>query len=554
MKPTSDSRTTRSHSTPPLCCRRQFLVTFACACAVLLMICGRGAAQPTFSVDFQGPVQGAPAFIPAGLPICEGDILVAPFGAPAPGPLPAPSIVARPGPAAGPPPPLPNLGLLPFPPGPIGPGLPRLVEIDALSYGTDLMLTPAPMPMRVWTFSVDEYAAGLPSPVPPNVFSEGVFGTAEASANVFMTFPPGFLPPGPLPPFAVPGGNTLLFDGNGVPAPFVIPVPPIPGLLGLGLVQPNFPTPLLLPDPGSNLDALDVDAPPGTFPVYFSLDAMFVDPLELPPANSGSAAVHGVFPADIVFSPAPGVFGGVYAPAALLGLDLIGGPGSDDVDALVLWENGIPGFVPAPAPYAWLVPGGPDQLLFSLRRGSATIGALDSMFGFPICEGDILMPPVVGGLSPFPGIFIAAENLGLATFRLTPGMVAFPPFSDDLNALDVSADCNMTGIPDNFDIAWGLATDCNCNGVPDSCDLASGVLVDTDGDGIPNRCECPADVTGPGGVSDGFVGIDDLFAIILAWGACPSPCSADIAPGPCGNGAVTIDDLFAVLLGWGPCP
>jgi hypothetical protein len=60
-----------------------------------------------------------------------------------------------------------------------------------------------------------------------------------------------------------------------------------------------------------------------------------------------------------------------------------------------------------------------------------------------------------------------------------------------------------------------------------------------------------------------FVDSDDLTAIILAWGACPSPppgysapyppCPADIHPNICGNNAVDTDDLVEVILRWGAC-
>jgi hypothetical protein len=62
--------------------------------------------------------------------------------------------------------------------------------------------------------------------------------------------------------------------------------------------------------------------------------------------------------------------------------------------------------------------------------------------------------------------------------------------------------------------------------------------------------------TCPGDVDDnGSVDVDDLIAVILAWGACGPPgppCPQDIAP-PGGNGQVDVDDLIAVILGWGAC-
>lgn len=39
------------------------------------------------------------------------------------------------------------------------------------------------------------------------------------------------------------------------------------------------------------------------------------------------------------------------------------------------------------------------------------------------------------------------------------------------------------------------------------------------GDGGPTECDCPADVAPPGG--NGTVNVDDLIAVIVAFGACP---------------------------------
>lgn len=55
---------------------------------------------------------------------------------------------------------------------------------------------------------------------------------------------------------------------------------------------------------------------------------------------------------------------------------------------------------------------------------------------------------------------------------------------------------------------------------------------------------CSADVT-----DDGVVDIDDLFAVLAAWGAC-GDCPEDIND----DGQVDIDDIFEVLAEWGPCP
>jgi hypothetical protein len=68
-------------------------------------------------------------------------------------------------------------------------------------------------------------------------------------------------------------------------------------------------------------------------------------------------------------------------------------------------------------------------------------------------------------------------------------------------------------------------------------EIADVVIVMRNG-GIAER----ADVNG-----DGAVDVDDLLAVILAWGPCPDgPCPADVD----GSGAIDVDDLVAVILGW----
>jgi hypothetical protein len=56
--------------------------------------------------------------------------------------------------------------------------------------------------------------------------------------------------------------------------------------------------------------------------------------------------------------------------------------------------------------------------------------------------------------------------------------------------------------------------------------------------------------------SAGVVDIDDLLAVISAWGPCPAPpaaCPANIATGAGSETTVNIDDLLAVISAWGPC-
>jgi hypothetical protein len=138
--------------------------------------------------------------------------------------------------------------------------------------------------------------------------------------------------------------------------------------------------------------------------------------------------------------------------------------------------------MPSMFPYDW-AGGGTDMLLFSVRRGSAVVGMPDSIFGIPIEPGDILttpLAPAMGGVSPFPGILIAAENLGLATKR-SMGV----PYGDELDALDTERlaffDCNGNGREDALDIALGSSNDNNNNGIPDECELI-----------VKYSCYCPA--------------------------------------------------------------
>ena len=57
----------------------------------------------------------------------------------------------------------------------------------------------------------------------------------------------------------------------------------------------------------------------------------------------------------------------------------------------------------------------------------------------------------------------------------------------------------------------------------------------------------PGDVNG-----NGTVNIQDLLAVVAAWGSCPptGSCPADIAP-PGGDDVINITDLLMVVSNWG---
>jgi len=68
---------------------------------------------------------------------------------------------------------------------------------------------------------------------------------------------------------------------------------------------------------------------------------------------------------------------------------------------------------------------------------------------------------------------------------------------------------------------------------------------------------CPADIA-PVPNGDNIVNVQDLLAVIAAWGACANPnaCPADIAPAgtPVGDDIVNVQDLLAMIAAWGACP
>lgn len=452
----SPSVTTRGPMRP---WRHLLLGPFAITC----LAAGAGG-QVTFSIDWHGPLRGAPD-LGLGFPITEGDVLIPATGFPVPF-APIPPVIFNSAGIAGPA--FPGLTLITHPVPcvpPPPPGIPCPVEVDALSYGLERPLMPLEPPGVIF-FSTDEYASGWVGPAPPfpvpNILTEGPLpGIFDSAADAWVDLG---LPPMPIPPFIFGGpviGHVGAIDGDGFPSPTLVGYP------GVGLIEPNILT-FSPVDPGSNMDALDI-GPPIPIPVYFSVDGTFPDPFTGP--NESTGPPNAAFPGDILSN----VAGGpplVWAPAFALGLDLLG-PGTDDLDALIIAENGTGVFEPSLVPYDWLA-GTTDMVLFSVRRGSliTLAGIPDSIWGVPIEEGDILTTPPAPGLPP--GIVIPAEALGLASVRS-----GFPNpitgFPDDLNALAAPRfplfDCNGNGIEDAVDIALGGSADCQPNGVPDECEL-----------------------------------------------------------------------------------
>jgi hypothetical protein len=332
-------------------------------------------------------------------------------------------------------------------------------EVDAVSFGSDERLQFAPAPGSIW-FSVDDRARGLPFPTvnAPSIASESPSGDHSAGAfiNISMHALPAPWVAGPLRHVEAMDANGLV-SGSGHMSP------------GLGVFEPHAPGLGLF---GDDIDALDLGAPGAL--VLFSLDGIVPDPCG-GPAGLGTAPANG-FSSAQVLRKVPGGAPAVWASAQALGLDYFGGD-TDDLDALAVWDNGNGVYDPSPAPFAWNAVAGGDMLLFSVRRGSMVIGQPDSLWGDPIEEGDVLMPRLPGGVSPFPAIVIPGEFLGLGTRRSgTSHLCGGVQYADDLDALDTLG---------------GPVFDCNQNGIEDAIDIQVGGSSDVDKDGTPDDCQCP---------------------------------------------------------------
>lgn len=328
-------------------------------------------------------------------------------------------------------------------------------ELDAISWDVWGTITPFGMPLAVY-FSVDRFAVGAPCSA---VFREAAIDSAAADVFEAVTHLNPVLPPAAQPmPFGPPS-RPPFGPGKNIWAPPVLACPPGGPAAESGgdhRLMSLIPTP---PAPGPNQD--DIDA----------LDCYIVDGnlySSLTPAT-GLPFPGGVAPADILVSPmAPFI---IYAPAPAMGLDL-NGPGTDDIDALVVFDvDGIPTQAQP----------GVDFALFSLRAGSVTL----AMTG--MTPGDVFITDFNGKFD----IFAYSIELGLGPAdeldALTLGFPQPPPV--------ICADLDGDADVDSND--FNLFSQCfggSANPPSPTCQPTVDADLDSDGDvdaidfGIFSQC------------------------------------------------------------------
>jgi hypothetical protein len=375
--------------------------------------------------------------------------------------------------------PSPTLGLLPcwdadiLAPGPvtqvifIGPAYMGAVSDNTQDLGVNLRLR----------FSVDRLSTGAPGTAvsmqaglnqqPGDIYLTTDYYVAPG-AFAAATGPPGY---GGVLASVVPGGlslNTLVYDDSFFPL-----------LCGGGVVPPN------------------AVAPPIAFGTHDNIDAFDRQIL----SNNGDGLTDGwmyhVMSPDDAWGAGPGVSAAnvydvapnqmsthpqfPFASANAMGLDLHG-DGTDAIDALVVYDNGIAG-----GPF-WGGPGGEpniDYALFSLAPASFSLSF------YQLDAADVFYTNFSGTF----WLFAPSGTLGLVG---VPG--GYPPGGgDNVDALDPAAlpcpwDCDMAagytdgvvGITDFLALLaqWGMV----------------GTMCDVDGGGV---------------------GITDFLKMLATWGPCP---------------------------------
>lgn len=266
------------------------------------------------------------------------------------------------------------------PPAILVPGLLVPLGVDAISYDRPL----------------SDMALAHAFSVSPG--SLGAAGTAVATQSAFFEQAADIYVSAGL------GGNALLFDGNGIAAPTGATAGP------LGLIEGPA---------GDNLNALDLRVVSPSGLIYFSVD----------PFTAGAA--YGGPPlgsaANIYIAPfvplAPGYDAPVPVPTIYASFLLLGLAPLDNIDALVVFEDGLPGFGPLDVVRFSLAPGSPSLPLlgagaadiidvagpFAIPTVVATAASLGLLPGANIDALDVVVPePSTLALLAFGGLTAAA--------------------------------------------------------------------------------------------------------------------------------------------------
>lgn len=271
-------------------------------------------------------------------------------------------------------------------------------------------------------FSVDRGTTGLPGT--PLALEAG-FNQAPADLYTstklfhhpgnFVGLPAGGAFVGGLPSvIGGPNSNVLTYDDSFFGL--------TPGLGAGNLLGPGVAAPPIIPGSHDNLDAyndlptplLDVNGDQINDTNYF----FSISPDE--------AFAAGINPGDIldVAAGAGGTAPVPYATAFSIGLDMYGQHGTDDIDALILWDNGIP------LGPMWGGPGGEpgiDFALFSLANGSSSLLAIQGM-GLPVDGSSIFFTDFNGSFA----LYAFGSDLGVLDM-----LMSGEPLIANIDALEI---------------------------------------------------------------------------------------------------------------------
>lgn len=250
---------------------------------------------------------------------------------------------------------LPGAGPILPQPGPPAP----YIDVDAISFGRPAQdfVSIAQLEFSVSALSVGP--VGLGGSAVAAEAAGGPGGPGDHIADMYRSLP---------------GTNLLLWDGDGAPNPTPGPA--------LGLLEPGGDD----VDGWANTPFQDV--------VYFSVDIPSAPPAYgVPPFSASDVYLYLAAPGAY---DAPGAFA-VYAPAPALGLDLVQGANTDELNALVVFDNGN---------FTWGDP--TDVILFSLATGSPALGGGGAYAGAG-AEDVLIATPAGPG-----GVYATGATLGLA--------------------------------------------------------------------------------------------------------------------------------------------